>query len=137
MLDGLFVRVETFYMKAILIAMAVLVAPVMAEDDDDEINDFIGGVYRGSGTVHKAGSVIMTEEGLIFKSGSRFIYQNGKVCQHVGSTYITEDNSVVVRAGSAFVSNRGITEKVGSSYIGSINSFSSGSTMIRQGQQRR
>jgi hypothetical protein len=136
MLDGLFVWVETFYMKAILIVMAVLVAPVMAEDDD-EMNDFIGGVYRGSGTVHRAGNVIMTQDGLIFKSGSRFIYQDGRVCQRVGSTYITEDNSVVVKAGNTFVSNRGVTEKVGSCYIGSVNSFSVGSTMIRQGQPRR
>ena len=123
-------------MKAMLILMAVLVAPVMAEDDD-EMNDFIGGVYRGSGTVHRAGNVIMTQDGLIFKSGSRFIYQDGRVCQKVGSTYIREDNSVVVSAGSAFVSNDGLIEKVGSCYIGPVNSFTAGSTTVRQGWASR
>jgi hypothetical protein len=100
--------------------------------DDEEMNDFIGGVYRGGGNVHRAGNVIMTEDGLIFKSGSRFIYQNGQVCQRVGSTYIREDNSVVVRAGNAFVSNDGLTEKVGSCYIGPVKSFTAGSTTVRQ-----
>jgi len=111
--------------------MTVL-ASIAFADDEVEINDFVGGVYNGSGTVHTAGSVIMTREGLIFKSGSRFIYQDGRVCQHVGSTYIREDNSVVVRAGSTFVSNEGIIEKVGSAYIGNVNSFTAGSTIVRQ-----
>jgi hypothetical protein len=108
-----------------------------ASDDEAEMNDFIGGVYRGGGNVHRAGNVIMTEDGLIFKSGSRFIYQNGESCQHVGSTYIRDDNSVVVRAGNAFISNDGLTEKVGSNYIGPVNSFPSGSTTVRQGWSSR
>lgn len=105
--------------------------------DEEEMNDFIGGVHRGGGNVHRAGNVIMTEDGLIFKSGSRFIYQDGRVCQHVGSTYIREDNSVVVRAGNAFVSNNGVTEKVGSCYIGPVNSFTAGSTTVKQGWASR
>ena len=117
--------------------MAMLVASGMADDDETEMNDFIGGVYCGGGNIHRAGSVIMTEDGLIFKSGSRFIYQDGRVCQHVGSTYIREDSSVVVRAGNAFVSNEGLTEKVGSCYIGPINSFTAGSTTVRQGWASR
>ena len=108
-----------------------------ASDDEAEMNDFIGGVYRGGGNVHRAGNVIMTEDGLIFKSGSRFIYQNGDTCQHVGSTYIRDDNSVVVRSGNAFISNDGVTEKVGSNYIGDVNSFPSGSTTLRQGLPSR
>jgi len=125
-------------MKAIITMTltAMLMASGLA-DDETEMNDFIGGVYRGGGNVHRAGSVIMTEDGLIFKSGSRFIYQNGQVCQHVGSTYIREDNSVVVRAGNAFVSNDGLTEKVGSCYIGPVNSFTAGSTTVRQGWASR
>ena len=110
---------------------------LQADDDEAEMNDFIGGVYRGGGTVHRAGNVIMTDDGLIFKSGSRFIHQNGEVTQHVGSTYIREDNSVVVRAGNAFISNDGLTEKVGSSYIGPVNSYSAGSTTVRQGWSTR
>ena len=108
-----------------------------ASDDEAEMNDFIGGVYRGGGNVYRAGNVIMTEDGLIFKSGSRYIYQDGRVCQHVGSTYIREDNSVVVRAGNAFISNDGVTEKVGSNYIGEVNSYPSGSTTLRQGLPSR
>ena len=108
-----------------------------ANDDEAEMNDFIGGVYRGGGNVYRAGNVIMTEDGLIFKSGSRFIYQDGRVCQQVGSTYIREDNSVVVRAGNAFISNDGVTEKVGSNYIGEVNSYPSGSTTLRQGLPSR
>ena len=135
MLDGLRFVLETFYMKTIIILL-MMVAGVWA-DDETEMNDFIGGVYRGGGNVHRAGSVIMTEDGLIFKSGSRFIYQDGRVCQHVGSTYIREDSSVVVRAGNAFVSNDGLTEKVGSCYIGPINSFTAGSTTVRQGWASR
>lgn len=108
-----------------------------ASDDEAEMNDFIGGVYRGGGNVYRAGNVIMTEDGLIFKSGSRYIYQDGRVCQHVGSTYIREDNSVVVRAGNAFISNDGVTEKVGSNYIGEVNSYPSGSTTLRQGLPTR
>lgn len=126
-------------MKAItMIAVtAMLMASVMAEDEETEMNDFVGGVYRGGGSVHRAGNVLMTEEGLIFKSGSRFIYQDGRVCQHVGSTYIREDSSVVVRAGSAFVSNDGLTEKVVSCYVGPVNSFTAGSTTVRQGWTTR
>ena len=117
-------------MKTIIILLMMVVG--VWADDETEMNDFIGGVYRGGGNVHRAGSVIMTEDGLIFKSGSRFIYQNGQVCQRVGSTYIREDNSVVVRAGNAFVSNDGLTEKVGSCYIGPVKSFTAGSTIVRQ-----
>ena len=119
-------------MKTIQILLMTVLASIAFADDEVEINDFVGGVYKGSGTVHTAGSVIMTREGLIFKSGSRFIYQDGRVCQHVGSTYIREDNSVVVRVGSTFVSNEGIIEKVGSAYIGNVNSFTAGSTIVRQ-----
>ena len=119
-------------MKTIQILLMMVLASVALADDEEEINDFVGGVYKGSGTVHTAGNVIMTEEGLIFKSGSRFIYQDGRVCQHIGSTYIREDSSVVVRAGNAFVSNDGLTEKVGSTYIGNVNSFTAGSTIVRQ-----
>jgi len=108
-----------------------------ADDDEAQMNDFIGGVYRGGGNVHRAGNVIMTDDGLIFKSGSRFIHQNGEVTQHVGSTYIREDNSVVVRAGNAFISNDGLTENVGSNYIGPVNSFPAGSTTVRQGWSTR
>jgi len=125
-------------MKAI--TMIVMTAMLMASglaDDATEMNDFVGGVYRGGGNVHRAGSVIMTEEGLIFKSGSRFIYQNGQECQHVGATYLREDNSVVVRAGNAFVSNESLTEKVGFCYIGPVNSFTAGSTTVRQGWASR
>ena len=135
MLDEVWFVLESFYMKTIIILL-MMVAGVWA-DDETEMNDFIGGVYRGGGNVHRAGSVIMTEDGLIFKSGSRFIYQDGRVCQHVGSTYIREDSSVVVRAGNAFVSNDGLTEKVGSCYIGPINSFTAGSTTVRQGWASR
>ena len=135
MLDGFRFVLESFYMKTIIILL-MMVAGVRA-DDETEMNDFIGGVYRGGVNVHRAGSVIMTEDGLIFKSGSRFIYTDGRVCQHVGSTYIREDSSVVVRAGNAFVSNDGLTEKVGSCYIGPINSFTAGSTTVRQGWASR
>ena len=119
-----------------IVVTAMLMASGLA-DDATEMNDFVGGVYRGGGNVHRAGSVIMTEEGLIFKSGSRFIYQNGQECQHVGATYLREDNSVVVRAGNAFVSNESLTEKVGFCYIGPVNSFTAGSTTVRQGWASR
>jgi len=70
MLDGLFVWVETFYMKAILIAMAVLVAPVMAEDEDGDVGNFAGAVLNKS--------AIVTGRRTAVTSDGKFIYFNGR-----------------------------------------------------------
>jgi len=112
MLDGLVLRVETFYMKAILIAMAVLVAPVMGEEGMD---DFMGGVYEKPGIYAKTSNVAIGD-GIVIRSGNTFFTDEG-ICRKAGSFYFNEKD-IVLSTGNSFISENNFTAKAGNVYTG-------------------
>jgi len=106
-------------MKAILIAMAVLVAPVMAED----LNEFVGTTYNFGNAVFSGGrGVAITQNGLVVKSGCLFLitkglyascrnvyYGNGKLTTTDGFLSYGTDGNMRVRDGNYYSGSSGQT----------------------------
>jgi hypothetical protein len=134
------VILATFALLAVVLSMMV-VMPQLGSAGTRKLEGnllFFGEFARMSEADFRASlKQQLLSDDLVYSAIARDIYQNGQVCQRVGSTYIREDNSVVIRAGNAFVSNDGLTEKVGFCYIGPVNSFTAGSTTVRQGWASR
>jgi len=117
MLDGLVLWVETFYMKAILIAMAVLVAPVMAEDGQQAMADFVGGVYRNGGfAVVLDKDTAIVRGGLVNRDGDLYITPRGAYTNDRG-TYSGPDG-IVMQDGDLFSSKDGSVIGDGMLYSG-------------------
>jgi len=98
--------IETFYMKAIPILMAVLVAPVMAEDGQQAMADFVGGVYRNGGfavVLDKDTAIVMG--GLVNRDGDLYITPRGAYTNDRG-TYSGQDG-IVMQDGDLFSSKDG------------------------------
>ena len=94
-------------MKAItmFVVTAMLMASVMGEDEGrSEMNNFIGGVYRGEGSFAMTRNVANGSSGSIIRSGNTFFTPEG-VCRKVGNTYLCYDG-VVVATGKSFVGVR-------------------------------
>jgi len=126
MLDGLVLWVETFYMKAILIAMAVLVAPVMGEEDD-----VLGVVIGKSGfqcgkdcAIGGDGVAVygdghgnyITSKGFAYKSGADYVASD---CTYVtksdrwlyGSKYAIPAGMAYMNSASTFVGRTVVLRK--------------------------
>jgi len=117
MLDGLVLWVETFYMKAILIAMAVLVAPVMAEDDDGDAADFVGAVLKRNGFSCGRGCVISEDGGMAYSSSSgRSIISTDGFYYKSGSSVVGKDETFISKSGNFFYGTSA-TIKAGSAYM--------------------
>ena len=114
--------VEFLRMKATLILMAVLVAPVMADDFDD----YIAAVYSGKGDFVRAGNVYVGSHDIIVKAGNSYSSSRG-IAVKAGNTFVSEDNRTVVRAGNAFVGDNDIIVRAGNTYNGS------GGTTVKAG----
>lgn len=92
-------------MKRILIAMAVLAAPVMGEDDG-EMADFVGGVYRhGKVAVVLDRDTALVDGKIILRDGDVFITSRGAYSNDRG-TYSGPDG-IVVRDGDVFTGKTG------------------------------
>ena len=106
-------------MKRILLAMAVLVAPVMADD----LNEFVGTTYNSGNAVFSGGrGVAITQNGLVVKSGSLFLtttglyascrnlyYGNGKLTATDGLLSYGTDGNMKVRDGNYYSGSKGQT----------------------------
>ena len=115
MLDGLVLWVETFYMKAILIAMAVLVAPVMGED----LNEFVGTTYNSGNAVFSGGrGVAITQNGLVVKSGCLFLTTQG-IYASCGNMYYGNGNLTVVDEDISYGTAGNMRVNDGNYYAGS------------------
>jgi len=101
---------------ALLFAWLVLAGALRAGEDED-MDDFLGGVYRGRGEYVKAGSTASGRDGTIVRSGSVYFTPRGQY-QRVGSVYLTPDGDIVTRAGNSFVSRDDIRVKAGGTYNG-------------------
>ena len=120
MIDTFLFVIDTFYMKAMLILMAVLVAPVMAEDDDGderaELARFIGGAYKGRGTwVMTSGNNALSDRGCIRKVGNNYFTPEG-FYRKVGNTYLKDDEAIVT-TGKTFLGD-GAVVSTGRTYLG-------------------
>jgi len=92
--------------------MAVLVAPVMAEDGMD---DFMGGVYEKPGIYAKTSNVAIGD-GIVIRSGNTFFTDEG-ICRKAGSFYFNEKD-IVLSTGNSFISENNFTAKAGNVYAG-------------------
>ena len=119
-------------MKAItmFVVTAMLMASVMGEDEGrSEMNNFIGGVYRGEGSFAMTRNVANGSSGSIIRSGNTFFTPEG-VCRKVGNTYLCYDG-VVVSTGKSFVGYDHFVAKSGNTYVGDYTSVGTGSTILR------
>jgi len=103
---------EFLHMKATLFLMAVLVAPVMGED---EMDDFMGGVYDKPGIYAKTSNVAIGD-GIVIRSGDTFFTDEG-ICRKAGSFYFNEKD-IVLSTGNSFISDKNFTAKSGNVYGG-------------------
>lgn len=103
-------------MKATLILMALLVAGARADEDDGD--DFVGGVYKRPGTYAKAIVSWVGANGVITKVGNTYLTPDGAYVK-CGNTYLSPDGeNTVVRSGSAFLSSSGARFRTGNTYSG-------------------
>ena len=116
-------------MKRTLIAMAVLVAQVMAEDGN--LQDFIGGVYNKRGTwIITDKDNALSSEGCIRKVGDNYFTPHG-FYRKVGNTYLSDTEDPVVDTGSTFLSSSRAVVKCQKTYLWSGgNKVSTGSTVL-------
>jgi len=119
-------------MKAItMIAVtAMLMASVMGEDEETEMNDFVGGVYDGSGISATAGNVAVGTQGSIIKAGDTYFTPTGVYVKAVDS-YVSA-NRTVVRAGDSFVGYNTSQVKADNVFVGRSVAIVSGATIFRQ-----
>jgi len=103
--------------------------------DDEEMNDFVGGVYDGDGTYATAGNVAVGAHGAIIKAGDTYFTPNG-VYVKCGDSYISPHRTVV-RAGDSFVGYGTSQVKAGDVFVGQATAISSGSTIFRKSWSSR
>ena len=115
-------------MKAItmITLTAILMASVMA---DDEMNDFVGGVYDGSGIRATAGNVAVGTQGAIIKAGDTYFTPTG-VYVKAGDSYVSA-NRTVVRAVDSFVGYNTSQVKADNVFVGRSVAIVSGATIIK------
>ena len=118
-------------MKAItmITLMAMLMASGWAEEET-EMNDFVGGVYDGSGISATAENVAVGTQGAIIKAGDTYFTQNG-VYVKAGDSYVSA-NRTVVRAGDSFVGYNASQVKADNVFVGQSVAVVSGATIFKQ-----
>jgi hypothetical protein len=117
-------------MKAIITIalMVMLVASVMAEEET-EMNDFVGGVYEGSGISATAGNVAVGTQGAIIRAGDTYLTPAG-VYVKAGDSYVSA-NRTVVRAVDSFVGYNTSQVKADNVFVGRSVAIVSGATIIK------
>lgn len=104
-------------MKNILIAMAVLVAPVMAED----LDEFAGGVYNSGSAVFSGGrGVAITQNGLAVDSGILKLTPSG--CYSSCGNVYYGNGEIVTKTGYLFYGSNGTKIQNGNYYSGTAGS---------------
>ena len=103
-------------MKATLILMALLVAGVNGQDED--FDNFIGGVYRKAGAYAVAGSTANGGNEAVVKAGNTYMTEDGAYVK-AGNTYLAPNgNGTAIRAGDAFLMDGKAVIKCGDTYLG-------------------
>jgi hypothetical protein len=106
----------TFYaMKATLFLMAVLVAPVMGEDED--MVNFIGGVFRPKWAVVLDKDTAVTSRGIVTRDRDVYSTSSGAYSQD-RDVYATPEGAVS-KPGDTFVGRSGTVYKTGNAFFGS------------------
>jgi hypothetical protein len=101
-------------MREILFLMAVLVAPVMAQD----LDDFVGTTYPSGNAVFSGGrGVAITQNGLVVKSGSLFLTTTGLYAS-CGNLYYGNGNLTVVDRDISYGTAGNMRVRDGSYYAG-------------------
>jgi hypothetical protein len=111
--------VETFYMKAIttIVVTAMLMASVMAEDDDGDAADFVGAVLKRNGFSCGRGCVISENGGMAYSSSSgRSIISTEGFYFKSGRSVVGKDETFISKSGNFFYGTSA-TIKAGSAYM--------------------
>ena len=123
--------------KILLLYLWLVLAGALRAGEDEDMDDFLGGVYRGWGQYVKAGNTASGRDGIIIRSGSVYFTPRGQY-QKVGSVYLTPDGDIVTRAGSAFVNRDDTRVKAGGTYNGwDGTTVTAGSTVFKPGWSSR
>jgi hypothetical protein len=105
---------EFLRMKAILFLTAVLVAPVMGEDDSD---DFAGAVIKKNGFSSGRGCAISEDGGMVYSSSSgRSIISTDGFYYKSGKSFVGKDGTFISKSGNFFYGTSA-TIKAGSAYM--------------------
>jgi hypothetical protein len=121
---------HSYYMKLrICLLLAIAAFSQGWAGDDEEMKDFIGGVYDGDGDFVVSGNVAVGASGAIIKSGDTYFTPHG-VYRKSGNTYNSAGRTVV-RAGNSFVGYDNSQVKAGNVFVGQTTAISSGSTIFR------
>jgi hypothetical protein len=100
-------------MKALLLLTALLVATGRADD----MNEFLGGVYKQDGFYADCGGgIAVGAGGMIVKCGDTYLTPKGTYV-NAGGTYLGPRGSVSVKVGQDFVGTSGFTAKAGDMYL--------------------
>ena len=92
--------------------MAVLVAPVMAEDG---MADFMGGVYERPG-IYATTRNVAIGDGIVIRSGNTYFTDSG-ICRKAGSFFFNEKD-IVLKTENCFISDNNFTAKSSNVYVG-------------------
>lgn len=129
LIDMVCLSTQGFYMKKILLAMAVLVAPAMGEDEDEiGIGDFAGGVLGKS--------AIITGRNTAVTSDGKFICSNGRGFATSGGYYgangkqVFGNGKLVVKSGSFFYGSSSCWKNGNSYFDGTKDSWVTGRQRI-------
>jgi hypothetical protein len=112
-------KVQSFYMKAItMIAVtAMLMASVIAEDDDGDAADFVGAVLKRNGFSCGRGCVISENGGMAYSSSSgRSIISTDGFYFKSGRSVVGKDETFISKSGNFFYGTSA-TIKAGSAYM--------------------
>lgn len=105
---------EFLRMKATLFLMAVLVAPVWAQD----LNEFVGTTYPSGNAVFSGGrGVAITQNGLVVRSGPLFLTTTGLYAS-CGNLYYGNGNLTVVDRDISYGTAGNMRVKDGNYYAG-------------------
>jgi hypothetical protein len=111
---------EFLHMKATLFLMAVLVAPVMGED---EAEDFVGAVIKRNGFSSGRGCVISENGGMAYSSSSgRSIISTDGFYYKSGKSFVGKDGAFISKSGNFFYGTSAILRD-GSAYMNECSAF--------------
>lgn len=103
-------------MKATLILMALLVAGVRADDEEDNAADFAGAVMNKNAFASGRGCVITGDGEMAYANRRGSIISSRGFYYKSGNSYIGPDETYVSRSGNYFYGTTSII-KAGSAYM--------------------
>jgi len=123
--------------RAGLVLLALSVATASFASDEDDLADFVGGVYRKPGAYSLTKNAALSARGSVWKNGRNYFTPEG-CYRRVGNAYFRPDGESVWFTGSTFIAPEGGVAKSGNAIYGSTGAaISTGNsvTVIGDGEE--